>query len=248
MDELDYALRYRMMQNLAEETATHRHSIKASAVPIRQYGSFNPGIGVGGAGEHWGAICYRFYPEHFRLASFLREQHGNRLAEDLAVEDWGVTYDELEPYSWRAEQLIGVGGKAGNLQGKKIDGGNVFEGPRSHEYPNHPTSCPTPPRCLRRPCGNSATIPIRCRPPRSAAPTRTRTALRGRLRLLRLLLTLRLHDWRQGTAYQYADAGSREAQEPPADRQIGWRAWRRKPVSLAQIVGHRVAGWEQEKE
>ena len=29
MDELDYALRYRMMQNLAEETATHRHSIKA---------------------------------------------------------------------------------------------------------------------------------------------------------------------------------------------------------------------------
>ena len=36
MDELDYALRYRMMQNLAEETATHRHSVRASAVPIRQ--------------------------------------------------------------------------------------------------------------------------------------------------------------------------------------------------------------------
>jgi gluconate 2-dehydrogenase alpha chain len=27
MDELDYALRYRMMQNIAEETATHRHSM-----------------------------------------------------------------------------------------------------------------------------------------------------------------------------------------------------------------------------
>src|SRR5689334_22266936 len=54
MDELDYALRYRMMQNLSEETATHRHSSKAGAVPIRQYGSFNPGTGVGGAGEHWG--------------------------------------------------------------------------------------------------------------------------------------------------------------------------------------------------
>jgi gluconate 2-dehydrogenase alpha chain len=142
MDELDDALRYRMMQNLAEETATHRYSIKASAVPIRQYGSFNSGTGVGGAGEHWGAICYRFYPEDFRLASFLREQYGDRLAEDLAVEDWGVTYDELEPYYWRAEQLIGVGGKAGNLQGKKIDGGNVFEGPRSHEYPNPPHKLP----------------------------------------------------------------------------------------------------------
>jgi len=45
MDELDYALRYRMMQNLAEETATHRHSINASAVPIRQYGSFKMSAG-----------------------------------------------------------------------------------------------------------------------------------------------------------------------------------------------------------
>src|SRR5438876_5714007 len=30
-----------------------RHPARASAVPIRQYGSFNPGTGVGGAGEHW---------------------------------------------------------------------------------------------------------------------------------------------------------------------------------------------------
>ena len=138
MDELDYALRYRMMQNLSQETATHRHSTRGSAVPIRQYGSFNPGTGVGGAGEHWGGISYRFYPEHFHLSTFLREKHGNRLPENVAVQDWGFTYEEIEPYYWRAEQLIGVGGKAGNLQGKKIDGGNVFEGPRSHEYPNPP--------------------------------------------------------------------------------------------------------------
>jgi len=138
MDELDYALRFRMMQNLAEETATHRHSARATAVPIRQYGSFNPGTGVGGAGEHWGGISYRFYPEQFRLATFLREKYGSRLPQNVAVQDWGLSYDELEPYYWRAEQLIGVGGKAGNLGGKRVDGGNVFEGPRSHEYPNPP--------------------------------------------------------------------------------------------------------------
>ena len=138
MDELDYSLRYRMMQNLSEETATHRHSLRASSVPIRQYGSFNPGTGVGGAGEHWGGISYRFYPEGFRLACALREKHGNRLPEDLSVQDWGVTYEDIEPYYWRAEQLIGVCGKAGNIDGRKIDGGNVFEGPRSHEYPNPP--------------------------------------------------------------------------------------------------------------
>jgi gluconate 2-dehydrogenase alpha chain len=139
MDELDYALRFRMMQNLSEETATHRHSARASAVPIRQYGSFNPGTGVGGAGEHWGAISYRFYPEHFTLGTFLREKYGAaRLPENEAVQDWGVSYDEIEPYYWRSEEMLGVCGKAGNLQGKKIDGGNVFEGPRSHEYPNPP--------------------------------------------------------------------------------------------------------------
>jgi gluconate 2-dehydrogenase alpha chain len=138
MDELDYALRFRMMQNLAEETMTHRHSVRAGAVPIRQYGSFNPGTGVGGAGEHWGAISYRFYPENFKLGTFLREKYGSRLPPNLAVQDWGVSYEEIEPYYWRSEQLIGVGGKAGNLQGKRVDGGNVFEGPRSHEYPNPP--------------------------------------------------------------------------------------------------------------
>lgn len=138
MDELDYSLRFRMMQNLSEETATHRHSMRDSAVPIRQYGSFNPGTGVGGAGEHWAGISYRFYPEQFRLGSYLRETFGTKVNENVAVQDWGFTYDEFEPYYWRAEQMIGVGGKAGNLGGKQIDGGNVFEGPRSHEYPNPP--------------------------------------------------------------------------------------------------------------
>src|SRR6476646_10454739 len=71
MDELDYSRRYRMMQNLSEETSTHRHSVRDQAVPIRQYGSFNPGTGVGGAGEHWAGISYRFYPENFTLGTFL---------------------------------------------------------------------------------------------------------------------------------------------------------------------------------
>jgi gluconate 2-dehydrogenase alpha chain len=142
MDEVDRALRYRMMQNLAQETATHRHTARAVAVPIRQYGSFNPGTGVGGAAEHWGGVCYRFYPEHFRLGTHLKERFGKRLPEHLAAQDWGFTYDDLEPYYWKAEQSMGVGGRAGNLAGTRVDGGNVFEGPRSHEYPNPPHKIP----------------------------------------------------------------------------------------------------------
>ena len=48
---------------------------------------------------------------------------------DMQLQDWGVSYDELEPYYDRFEKLCGISGKAGNLQGKKIDGGNVFEAP-----------------------------------------------------------------------------------------------------------------------
>ena len=139
MDEVDYAIRLRMMQNIAEETVTHRHSVRQPAVPIRQYGSFNPGTGVGGAGEHWSALSYRYLPDQFHLATTLREKLGAaNLPADLTAQDWGVTYDQLEPHYWRIEQMMGIGGKAGNLGGQVIEGGNPFEGPRSHEYPNPP--------------------------------------------------------------------------------------------------------------
>jgi gluconate 2-dehydrogenase alpha chain len=139
MDELDYAIRLRMLQNIAEETITHRHSARDSAVPVRQYGSFHPGTGVGGAGEHWTGMCFRFMPDIFTLRTHLTEKHGAvHLPADLAVQDWGVTYDQLQPHYWYAEQVMGVSGKAGNLGGKLIDGGNIFESPRSHEYPTPP--------------------------------------------------------------------------------------------------------------
>jgi gluconate 2-dehydrogenase alpha chain len=139
MDELDYNIRLRMMQNIAEETITHRHSPRGSAVPVRQYGSFHPGTGVGGAGEHWTGMSFRFMQDVFTMRTHLNEKHGAaRLPGGLAVEDWGVTYDELEPHYWYAEQMMGVSGKAGNLRGKLVDGGNTFESPRSHEYPTPP--------------------------------------------------------------------------------------------------------------
>ena len=56
----------------------------------------------------------------------------------MTIEDYPVSYDELEPYYDRFEKLCGISGKAGNLRGKIIEGGNVFEGPRQNEYPNRP--------------------------------------------------------------------------------------------------------------
>ena len=143
MDELDYAVRVHMMQDLSLETVTVRHDSIQRALPMRQYGSFLPGTGVGGAGEHWNGISPRFLPDCFELFSRTVEKYGaKRLPADHSIQDWGVTYDEMEPYYTRAERMLGISGKAGNIRGKKIVGGNIFEGWRSAEYPTSPTKIP----------------------------------------------------------------------------------------------------------
>jgi len=143
MDELDYAIRLQMMQDVSQETVTFRHDTAQRALPMRQHGSFLPGSGVGGSGEHWNGISPRFLPDCFELLSRSTERYGAaRLPEGHSIQDWGVTYDELEPHYARAEQLMGISGKAGNIRGKLIDGGNVFEGWRSAEYPTPPVKIP----------------------------------------------------------------------------------------------------------
>ena len=50
-------------------------------------------------------------------------------------------------YYDRFDKLCGVSGKAGNLRGQKIDGGNVFEGPRAERISQHaagPVAWPAP--------------------------------------------------------------------------------------------------------
>ncbi len=50
--------------------------------------------------------------------------------------------DDLEPYFDRFEYLLGVSGKAGNLKGRKIAGGNPFEDARARDYPTPPMKEP----------------------------------------------------------------------------------------------------------
>jgi gluconate 2-dehydrogenase alpha chain len=143
MDELDYAVRLHMMQDLSLETVTVRHDSTQRALPMRQHGAFLPGSGVGGAGEHWNGISLRYLPDCFELFSRTVERYGaKRLPADHSIQDWGITYDEMEPYYTRAERMLGTSGKAGNISGKKIAGGNVFEGWRRAEYPTPPTKVP----------------------------------------------------------------------------------------------------------
>jgi gluconate 2-dehydrogenase alpha chain len=83
----------------------------------------------------------RFLPWDFRTRSLTLERYGEtQWPADCTSQDWGVTYDELEPYYDQFEHLYGIGGKAGNLNGEIQPGGNPFEGWRTRDFPNPPTS------------------------------------------------------------------------------------------------------------
>lgn len=139
MDEVDTELRGRYLANAANGVFTSRSTHKDRANPVRQFGAHHPGTGLGGCGDHWGGTSPRFLPEAFNLAAHLKERHGSaRLPADSCVQDWGIGWQDIEPHYTTAERMMGTGGKAGNLSGKKIEGGNVFEGARSQEFPNPP--------------------------------------------------------------------------------------------------------------
>ena len=67
------------------------------------------------------------------------ERYGkNFIPADMTIQDWGITYDELEPYYDKFEYTAAISGKAGNLKGQIAAGGNPFEAPRAREYPLPP--------------------------------------------------------------------------------------------------------------
>jgi gluconate 2-dehydrogenase alpha chain len=138
-DSLRYSVRYALMVNLRRQTWTWRPDVASPALPMRQYGSFNPGEGLGGSMVHWSAQLWRFLPTDFRYRTHLVDRYGeSKLPEGSTIRDWPVTYDELEPYYDKFELDLGASGQAGNVRGEIKPGGNPFEGPRSGPYPNPP--------------------------------------------------------------------------------------------------------------
>jgi gluconate 2-dehydrogenase alpha chain len=138
-DEIRYANRTDLMQDVRLETLTFRNSTDQTALPMRRLGSFLPGTGVGGAGVHWNGVTWRWMEwDHEAYTRTVSKFGKDIIPADMLLQDWGVSYDELEPYYDKFEKTCGVSGRAGNLNGQKIDGGNVFEGPRKSDYPNPP--------------------------------------------------------------------------------------------------------------
>jgi len=127
-DELRYAMRFEMMQDLSKETITFRSKPSVRALPMRSYGSFLLGTGLGGSGVHWNGQTFRFLPYDFEIRSKTIERYGEKKIPDgMTIQDWGITYDELEPYFDKFEQMTGIAGEDNPLGGK-----------RSKPYPTPP--------------------------------------------------------------------------------------------------------------
>ncbi len=127
-DEYRYAVRYGLMQNTAKETITFRNKPDERALPMRRLGSFLPGEGVGGAGDHWNGHTWRFLPYDLEIKSQTDKKYGkDKLGKDYTLQDWGITYDELEPYFYKFEQTAGISGEE-----------NPMGAPRKHDYPTGP--------------------------------------------------------------------------------------------------------------
>lgn len=135
-DELRYRVRHDLFLRPAQDTMTFRNNARQTALPMRSFSSFMLGNGVGGAGIHWNAESFRFLESDFVLRSHLTEHYGaNMIPDNMTIQDWGITYAELEPYYTTFEYVAGTSGTAGNIKGTKQPGGNPFEGPRSAPYP-----------------------------------------------------------------------------------------------------------------
>jgi gluconate 2-dehydrogenase alpha chain len=135
-DELRFFQRQDLRPNVKRQPITWRPNAntRADPLPVQNYGNQ-----AGGGTIHYGAVSWRFHEDDFRARSHTIERYGaSAIPLDSSLADWPLSYADLEPYYDRAEYELGVSGKAGNVQGNKIVGGNVFEAPRRREYPLPP--------------------------------------------------------------------------------------------------------------
>jgi len=136
LDELRYFQRQDLRPNVKRQPVTWRPNTNSRARPTPNQ---NNGNQAGGGTVHYGALSWRFHEDDFRARSQTIERYGAAaIPADSSLTDWPLSYADLEPFYDRAEYELGVSGKAGNVQGRKIAGGNPFEAARRRDYPLPP--------------------------------------------------------------------------------------------------------------
>jgi gluconate 2-dehydrogenase alpha chain len=138
MDEVRNDLRHFLSaRKFAKELPTWRPN--ASAVADRSGVTIYMMNGVGGTSIHYGMEQWRYLPWNFRERSETIKRYGaGAIPANSTIADWPISYSDLERYYDKVEYDMGTSGKAGNVKGKKLAGGNPFEGPRRRKFPLPP--------------------------------------------------------------------------------------------------------------
>jgi gluconate 2-dehydrogenase alpha chain len=138
-DELRWDTHQGLVQDWSVQTYTLRYSGNEMALPVRWMEAFLPGEGLGGAANHWNGHTWRWSEYDPEIRSRNESRYGKAaIPKDMPLQDWGTTYKEMRPYHELFEKLFGIAGKAGNINGKIVPGGDPFEAPRDGEYAQKP--------------------------------------------------------------------------------------------------------------
>ena len=98
----------------------------SSRIVLPSDGAYNNNAACVGSGTvSYGAMAWRFMQEDFKLKTIYGHVEGS------TIEDWPISYEELEPCYEKAEWEIGVAGD---------DSQNPFASPRKKSYPMPPFS------------------------------------------------------------------------------------------------------------
>ncbi len=96
---------------------------RSRVIGVRDGGYNNNAACVGGGTQSYGAMAWRFLPKDFRMKSTYGVPEGSTL------DDWPISYDDLEPFYQMAEDEIGVSGDMT---------ADPFHGPRKKPLPMPP--------------------------------------------------------------------------------------------------------------
>ena len=106
-DELAYCRRDIVTPNLFDEYHTIEEKVNGKWVVTPTYESgwsFWNGNIVGGSSNLMSGMFHRLHPDDFRL----RSKYGK--IDGANVVDWPISYEELEPYYTKVEEIVGVSG------------------------------------------------------------------------------------------------------------------------------------------
>jgi len=138
-DELRFTDRFEMMQNLSHETITSRNTMDEKALPVRTRDEMMAGTDLGGGSVHWAGATYRWTPYDFEIRSQTIDRYGEKkIPKGMTIQDWGITYDEMEPYYDQFEKTAGISGEPDPLGAK-----------RSSDYPTPPMKESPPVRLFK---------------------------------------------------------------------------------------------------